>query len=96
MLIITNHNDVFELQDNENLLEILEKRGYPMAYQCRSGYCGACRVKKISGEVEYPQPPLAYIGAGEILPCCCKVKTKLILEIENPPIDQNNPQEASN
>ncbi|ENC9861357.1 2Fe-2S iron-sulfur cluster binding domain-containing protein [Klebsiella variicola] len=49
--------------------------------QCRSGYCGACRLKKISGEVKYDNNPLAYVGQDEILPCCCRPCGPLVLDI---------------
>jgi ferredoxin len=50
-------------------------------YQCRSGYCGACRLKLVKGDVVYRQPPLAFINDGEILPCCCMPLTDIELEI---------------
>lgn len=81
--ILTNEKeDILSIQDNENLLDFLEKKGYAVSYQCRSGYCGACRITKLSGEVSYEKTPLAYIGASEILPCCCQVKTTLVLDID--------------
>ncbi|MDO5686295.1 MAG: class I ribonucleotide reductase maintenance protein YfaE [Neisseria sp.] len=80
MEIITRDHR-FLLQENENLLEALERTGHEVAYQCRSGYCGACRVKILSGSVSYPSTPLAYIGQGEILPCCCRVQSDLQLDV---------------
>jgi ferredoxin len=53
------------------LLEILELQAVEVEYQCRSGYCGSCRMKLVKGKVSYCQPPLALINDGEILPCCC-------------------------
>ena len=82
LIFADNNNDIFELHQGENLLEILERRGYPVAYQCRNGYCGACRIKKTAGEVVYDKPPLAYVNHDEILPCCCTVTTPLTLEID--------------
>ena len=82
LIFAENNNDIFELHQDENLLEVLEKRGYAVAYQCRHGYCGACRIKKTSGEVSYAKPPLAYVSNDEILPCVCKVETPLTLEID--------------
>ncbi len=35
------------------ILEQLESAGIQVESQCRSGYCGACRLKKKSGEVKY-------------------------------------------
>lgn len=81
-IFTNNRDDILTIQDNENLLETLENNGYRVAYQCRNGYCGACRITKLSGEVSYDTPPLAYVGASEILPCCCKVKTTLVLDID--------------
>lgn len=54
------------------ILEQLESAGIQVESQCRSGYCGACRLKKKSGEVKYDNDPLAYVGQDEILPCCCR------------------------
>ena len=62
------------------LLEALERTGHEVAYQCRSGYCGACRTRLYSGGVSYPQPPLAFVGADEVLPCCCRVDTDIHLD----------------
>ncbi|WP_339036606.1 class I ribonucleotide reductase maintenance protein YfaE [Serratia symbiotica] len=63
------------------LLEVLELHAVEVEYQCRSGYCGACRLKLVKGEVAYCQPPLALINDGEILPCCCMPVTDIELDI---------------
>jgi len=54
-----------------SLLEVLESHRVAVEFQCRSGYCGACRLRLLSGQVTYRQVPLAFIPPGEILPCCC-------------------------
>tara|TARA_B100000809_G_C15135760_1_gene530491 strand:- start:1889 stop:2365 length:477 start_codon:yes stop_codon:yes gene_type:complete len=53
----------------KNLLESLEAQNIQVPYQCREGYCGACRCKKISGHVTYIKEPMAWINDDEILPC---------------------------
>lgn len=63
----------FELNTDENLLDALIRTGHAVDYQCRSGYCGACRVKKTSGQVSYDDYPLAHLNNDEILPCACRV-----------------------
>ncbi|UOO83228.1 class I ribonucleotide reductase maintenance protein YfaE [Uruburuella testudinis] len=73
MTLITTRDKIFELQEGETLLEGLERTGHDVEYQCRSGYCGSCRVKLLSGKVAYHDLPLAFIGPNEILPCCCRV-----------------------
>ncbi len=77
MPIITTHHTQFELQDNETLLQGLERTGHAVEYQCRSGYCGSCRVKLLSGRVSYDELPMAFVLPDEILPCCCRVETDL-------------------
>lgn len=57
--------------DSNNLLEVLEQHKIPIEYQCRSGYCGSCRVTLLKGEVDYLVSPLAFIQHNEILACCC-------------------------
>lgn len=73
---------VFELGTDENLLDALERTGHHVEYQCRSGYCGACRVQLKAGGVKYERPPLAFIRPGEILPCCCSVSESLKLRVQ--------------
>jgi ferredoxin-NADP reductase/phenylpropionate dioxygenase-like ring-hydroxylating dioxygenase large terminal subunit len=52
------------------LLELAEKAGLAPAFGCRSGICGTCKVRIISGLVDYLEEPLAERGEGEILLCC--------------------------
>jgi ferredoxin len=72
----------FNLIPQETLLEGLERTGHEIEYQCRSGYCGGCRVRLLAGEVEYLEQPLAFIGADEILPCCCVPKSDIRIDCE--------------
>lgn len=65
-----------------NLLEYLEEKEIQVPYQCRDGYCGACRCKKISGEVLYLKEPMAWINDDEILPCVSIPSSDLTLKLE--------------
>lgn len=78
--IITPHT-TFKLSSNESLLDGLLRTGHQIEYQCRNGYCGACRCKLVSGEVSYPTLPLAFIPAGEVLTCCGKPESTLVLDL---------------
>lgn len=73
MSLITTTNAAFTMTADENLLEALERTGHEVEYQCRSGYCGSCRTKIVSGKVSYADTPLAFVAPNEILPCCCMV-----------------------
>ncbi|MGL4859109.1 MAG: class I ribonucleotide reductase maintenance protein YfaE [Enterobacteriaceae bacterium] len=64
-----------------SLLELLEAHQIPLEYQCRSGYCGACRTRLLKGRVHYHQVPLAVLNPGEILPCCCLPEADIELEL---------------
>jgi ferredoxin len=67
----------------ETLLECLERSDIEVHYHCRDGFCGACRVKLNKGQIKYPNgEPLAYIGEGEILSCCCMPVGDISIEIE--------------
>lgn len=58
-------------ENASSLLDLLEQHRVQVEYQCRSGYCGACRLRLVKGRVIYHQAPLACLQQGEILPCCC-------------------------
>ncbi|QMT41465.1 class I ribonucleotide reductase maintenance protein YfaE [Neisseria shayeganii] len=80
MPLITTHSTAFYLQEGETLLEALERTGHEVEYQCRSGYCGSCRLKLLSGSVGYRELPLAFLAPSEILPCCCVVTEDIKLD----------------
>ncbi len=77
-----------EIASGDNLLDALLDSGHEIDYQCRGGYCGACRTTVISGEVEYDELPLAHVNHDEILPCCCRVKESLRLDVKLRQIDE--------
>ena len=77
---ITTHSTRFTLQEGETLLEALERTGHAIEYQCRSGYCGSCRVKLLSGRVAYRECQLALILPNEILTCCCTVTEDIYID----------------
>lgn len=79
-IFLPQFNQVIEHNNQNSLLSSLEKAGYPHEFQCRSGYCGACRAKLIEGQVSYPTPPLAFIGKNDVLLCCCRAETNLVIE----------------
>lgn len=52
------------------LLETAEQLGLAPAFSCRTGQCGSCAVKKVSGEVAYRQDTSAAHADDEVLLCC--------------------------
>lgn len=82
IIFIQDQELAFNSQD-KTLLNCLEKNDVEVHYHCRDGFCGACRVKLVQGKITYPNgDPLAFVGEGEILPCCCIPVSDIRLEIE--------------
>ena len=69
----------------ETLLVALEKEGISAQAMCRSGECGFCRSKLLTGNVFIPQEidsrRLADSSYGVIHPCCSYPMSNLTLEI---------------
>ena len=63
------------------ILQTLEEANIQTEYHCREGFCGACRCKLKSGEVDYTVDPLAFIDDDEILPCVTRPTTDIEIEI---------------
>lgn len=78
--LVTTWDKQFTLRDGETLLEGLERTGHDVEYQCRSGYCGMCRLTLLEGKVSYPEKPLAFVGPSEVLPCCCTPLEPVMVE----------------
>ena len=56
-------------QNDGSLLEFAEVHGLNPSYGCRSGQCGACKAKLLSGKVTYKQAISTPLNEGEILLC---------------------------
>ncbi|CAM4381669.1 YcbX family protein [Vibrio agarivorans] len=74
--------DGVEIQGNnqEPLLNQAEAQGVKMRSSCRSGLCGACKVKVTSGEVKQPNAPAITEHEkeqGYALACCCVPETDI-------------------
>jgi ferredoxin len=64
-----------------SILEALESQKVQAEYQCRQGFCGLCQVKLLDGEVEYTMEPIAYTNESNILPCCCKPASDIVIQL---------------
>ena len=76
----TGSTQITARQTANTLLEVFEQNKLAVEYQCRAGYCGACRMKLLKGQVSYQQTPLACMQQGEILPCCCRAVSDIDVE----------------
>ncbi len=57
-------------KNDGTLLAFAEAHGLQPEYGCRSGQCGSCKVKLISGKVSYNQPLQTSVNDNEVLLCC--------------------------
>ena len=57
-------------KDDGSLLEFAEAHGLNPEYGCRSGQCGACKVKLMQGKVSIQQTISTDLQQDEILLCC--------------------------
>ena len=77
----------FQIAQDESVLDASLRQGLSIPYGCRSGYCGACKCKVISGELHYGDNDPGALSeqeklVGMALPCIAIPKTDLVLEIK--------------
>ncbi|RUX02852.1 MAG: 2Fe-2S iron-sulfur cluster binding domain-containing protein [Mesorhizobium sp.] len=64
-----------------SLLDFAEDHGLKPEFSCRSGICGTCKSRLVSGDVAYFEEPLDELGAGEVLLCCSRPSGSIVLDI---------------
>jgi ferredoxin len=74
-------NQTFYYQYEPSLLDSLEAQNIQAPYNCRSGYCGCCKVKLLQGEVRYIDEAMVDLKDEEILTCICVPKTHIEIEL---------------
>jgi len=63
------------------LLELAEDAGIRIPFGCRSGSCGTCATRVLSGDFSYLHEPGAPVGDGETLPCVAVPETDMVLDV---------------
>jgi ferredoxin-NADP reductase len=66
--------------EDASLLDFAERRGILVESGCRSGSCGACETRLVSGEVRYASKPGFDVAAGACLLCVGLPASNLVLE----------------
>ena len=73
---------------NETLLVAMEKSGIAVPSECRSGICGFCHSRLVSGDVYVPKSVdgrrLADLDYGYVHPCCTFPLSDVVLDV--PPV----------
>lgn len=65
----------------DSILDLAEAVGLTPDYSCRSGVCHTCLSRLEEGEVEYMLEPLDPPEEGEILICCSRPTTDLVVDL---------------
>ncbi len=81
--ITVNNKTVVYRDKRQSILTCLEQANVEVDFHCRDGFCGACRIKLNQGQVNYPHgEPLAFVGEGEVLACCCRPTSNINITVE--------------
>lgn len=87
-VIIAGKEQTLTASAEESLLRTLEKNGIAALAHCRSGECGFCHSRLVSGEVYVPKSVdgrrAADLVYGYIHPCCSFPLSDLVIEV--PPV----------
>ncbi|MBB1390806.1 2Fe-2S iron-sulfur cluster binding domain-containing protein [Shewanella sp. SG44-6] len=49
-------------------------------YECRSGFCGQCKCRLVSGTIKLTQQPICELKTNEVLPCISIATSTVIIE----------------
>lgn len=84
-VVINGEEKTVEVNANDTILVGLEKAGIKVPAHCRSGECGWCHSRLISGDIYAPKKleyrRLADLQYGYIHPCCSYALSDLKIEI---------------
>lgn len=64
-----------------SLLELAEQHGLNLRANCRSGACGACQQRVLSGEVLHLSEPVVGLATGQVLLCCAVPVADMVLDV---------------
>ena len=65
----------------QSLLELAEACDVPVRWSCRTGVCHNCESGLVSGAVAYQPEPLDAPAEGNVLICCARPETDVVVDI---------------
>ena len=65
----------------QSLLELAEACDVPVRWSCRTGVCHNCESGLVSGAVAYQPDPLDAPAEGNVLICCARPETDVVIDI---------------
>ncbi len=64
-----------------SLLELAESCDVPTRWSCRSGVCHTCVTPLLAGDTSYSPDPLELPEPGQVLLCCARPDTDVVLDL---------------
>jgi len=64
-----------------NVLDLADACDVPTRWSCRTGVCHTCVTPLLSGDISYSPEPLEPPADGEVLICCARPGTDLVLDM---------------
>jgi ferredoxin-NADP reductase len=64
-----------------SVLDLADACDVPTRWSCRTGVCHTCSTPLLSGDVTYSPDPLEPPPAGEVLICCSRPGTDIVLDM---------------
>jgi ferredoxin-NADP reductase/MOSC domain-containing protein YiiM len=64
-----------------NVLELAEACDVPTRWVCRTGVCHTCVTPLLSGDITYAPDPLDPPADGQVLICCARPGTEIVLDM---------------
>jgi ferredoxin-NADP reductase/MOSC domain-containing protein YiiM len=64
-----------------SVLELADACDVPTRWSCRTGVCHTCVTPLLSGEITYSPDPLELPADGEVLICCARPATDVVLDM---------------
>ncbi len=68
-------------EDFASLLDFAEACAVPVRWSCRSGVCHNCESAMLAGSVVYDPVPIDQPAPGNVLLCCAKPDSELVLDL---------------
>ena len=67
--------------DQKSVLELADVCDVPTRWACRTGVCHTCTTPLLSGDISYQPAPLESPATGEVLICCARPDTEIVLDL---------------
>jgi ferredoxin len=64
-----------------SVLELADACDVPSRWSCRTGVCHTCVTPLLSGSITYAPDPLELPADGQVLICCARPGTDLVLDM---------------